>query len=87
MRHSILEQTTRRLNVYMSDIGQMVILPKLLAFLTIEAPRASLRACPIPLEQPGPTLASGEVDLAVGLFANLNAGFRQSILFRERYCA
>ena len=30
-------------------------------------------------------LASGEVDLAVGFFSNLAAGFRQSLLFRERY--
>ncbi|MGA6928401.1 MAG: LysR family transcriptional regulator [Pseudolabrys sp.] len=78
-------QATRRFNVYMSDVGQMVFLPKLLAFLNEEAPNASLRACPIPLEQPGAALASGEVDLAAGFFTNLNAGFRQSILFRERY--
>jgi len=77
--------TARRFNVYMSDVGQMVILPKLLAFLAREAPQASLRACPIPIEDPGAPLASGEVDLAVGFFSNLTAGFRQSLLFRERY--
>ncbi len=77
--------TTRRFNVYLSDVGQMVLLPKLLAFLSREAPQASLRACPIPLEYPGAQLASGEVDLAVGFFSNLTAGFRQSLLFRERY--
>lgn len=78
-------RTTRRFNVYMSDVGQMVFLPKLLEFFGAEAPQASLRVCPIPLEQPGAALASGEVDLAVGFFTNLTAGFRQSILFRERY--
>lgn len=77
--------TARRFNVYMSDVGQMVFLPKLLTFMGDKAPRASLRACPIPLEQPGAALASGEVDLAVGFFTNLTAGFHQSILFRERY--
>ena len=77
--------TARRFNVYLSDVGQMVILPKLLAFLAREAPQASLRACPIPIEDPGAPLASGEVDLAVGFFSNLTAGFRQSLLFRERY--
>ena len=77
--------TTRRFNVYMSDVGQMVFLPKLLAFMNDKAPGASLRACPIPLEHPGAALASGEVDLAVGFFTNLTAGFRQSILFREHY--
>ena len=44
-----------------------------------------MRACPIPLEQPGAALASGEVDLAIGFFTNLAAGFHQSVLFRERY--
>ena len=77
--------TTRRFNVYLSDVGQMVLLPKLLAFLAREAPQASLRACPIPLDDPGAQLASGEVDLAVGFFSNLAAGFHQSLLFRERY--
>jgi DNA-binding transcriptional LysR family regulator len=77
--------TTRRFNVFMSDVGQMVFLPKLLNFLEREAPQASLRAWPIPLDEPGAQLASGEVDLAVGFFSNLTAGFRQSLLFRERY--
>lgn len=77
--------TKRRLNVYLSDVGQMVFLPKLLAFMGKEAPAASLRACPIPLDQPGAALASGEVDLAVGFFTNLTTGFRQSMLFHERY--
>ncbi|HEX4411366.1 MAG TPA: LysR family transcriptional regulator [Xanthobacteraceae bacterium] len=77
--------TTRKFNVYLSDVGQMVFLPKLLALIVDEAPRAALRVCPIPLEQPGAPLASGEVDLAVGFFRNLTAGFRQSMLFRERY--
>ena len=78
-------KSTRRFNVYMSDVGQMVFLPKLLAFMEHEAPAASVRVCPIPLEQPGAPLASGEVDLAIGFFSNLTTGFRQSLLFRERY--
>lgn len=77
--------TARRFNIYLSDVGQMVILPKLLALMEREAPHASLRVCPIPLDEPGAALASGEVDLAVGFFSNLNTGFRQSLLFRERY--
>ncbi len=75
----------RRFNVYISDVGQMVMLPKLLAIIRDEAPETSLRACRIPLDQPGAALASGEVDLAVGFFTNLVTGFRQSPLFRERY--
>jgi DNA-binding transcriptional LysR family regulator len=69
----------------MSDVGQMVLLPRLLAFMKEEAPNASLRACPVPLEEPGGMLASGEVDLAVGYFTTLVGGFRQSVLFQESY--
>src|SRR5262249_24719886 len=80
--------TTRRFTIYANDVGQTVLLPKLLAFLKTEAPGATVRAPPIPLENPGAALVSGDVDAAVGFFDNLTTGFRQSRLFRERYvCA
>ncbi len=77
--------TKRHFNVYLSDVGQMVFLPRLLSFMERETPQARLRVCPIPLDDPGAQLASGEVDLAAGFFRNLGAGFRQSLLFREHY--
>jgi DNA-binding transcriptional LysR family regulator len=76
---------SRRFHLYLSDVGQMVLLPLLLAFLKKEAPAVSVRSVPIPLDSPGAPLSSGEVDLAVGFFTNLTTGFRQSLLFRERY--
>lgn len=80
--------TARQFNIFMSDVGQMVFLPRLLAFLKREAPGATLRSLPVPLDNPAMALASGEVDLAVGFFTNLLTGFQQSLLFRERYvCA
>jgi DNA-binding transcriptional LysR family regulator len=80
--------TTRRFTLYANDVGQMVFLPKLLAFLKKEAPGVTVRTSPIPLENPGAALVSGEVDAAAGFFDNLTTGFRQSLLFRERYvCA
>ena len=77
--------TTRCFSFYMSDVGQMVMLPALLAFLKKEAPRATVRSTPIPLENPGTALSSGDVDLAVGYFNNLTTGFLQSLLFHESY--
>jgi DNA-binding transcriptional LysR family regulator len=80
--------TTRHFSIYANDVGQTVLLPKLLAFLKTKAPGATVRAAPIPLENPGRTLVSGDVDAAVGFFDTLTTGFRQSLLFRERYvCA
>src|SRR5262245_39860030 len=75
--------TTRRFTIYANDVGQTVLLPKLLAFLKTEAPGATVRAPPIPLENPGAALVSGDVDAAVGFFDNLTPGFRHSLLFRE----
>jgi len=78
----------RAINLYLSDVGQMVLLPPLLRLLAKEAPEARIGVKPIPLERPGTALASGEVDLAVGFFANLTSGFHQRSLLRERYvCA
>lgn len=43
---------TRRFNIYLNDVGQMVILPRLLAHLKTEAPGTSVRVYPVPLGQP-----------------------------------
>jgi DNA-binding transcriptional LysR family regulator len=77
--------TKRRFNLYLNDVGQIVFLPRLIAFMNKEAPGVTVRSVPIPLESPGAAMSSGEVDLAVGLFINLTTGFIQSLLFRERY--
>src|SRR5262249_28101173 len=75
----------RCFNLYANDVGQMVLLPRLIGFLRKEAPRASVKALPIPLTNPGAALSSGEVDIAVGIFDNLTTGFHQSFVLRERY--
>jgi DNA-binding transcriptional LysR family regulator len=77
--------TTRRFTYYANDVGQMVSLPRLVAFLKREAPRATIRVASVPLQDPGAALASGEVDIAFGPFDNLITGFRQSLVIRERY--
>lgn len=77
--------SARNFNVYMSDIGQMVFLPKFLAHMKDEAPNTAIRSMPIPLINPGASLGTGEVDVAIGFFENLRAGFRQRLLFREHY--
>lgn len=80
--------TTRRFTYYANDVGQAVTLPALLAWFKKEAPGGTVRVSPVPLEDPGAALASGDVDVAIGPFDNLTTGFHQSLLFRERYvCA
>ncbi|MEI8265838.1 MAG: LysR family transcriptional regulator [Betaproteobacteria bacterium] len=75
----------RSFAMHMSDIGQTVFLPPLLAHIGKAAPGVRLRVSPLPPYQPSALLESGEVDLAVGYFTTLKAGFRQRLLFTERY--
>ena len=77
--------TDRRFCLYLSDVGQTVFLPKLITFLKREAPGATVKSFPIPLQDPGSALSAGGVDLAVGYFNNLTTGFRQRFLFNEKY--
>jgi DNA-binding transcriptional LysR family regulator len=79
------QNTDRVFNLFLSEVGQMVFLPRLLDFLHREAPGAGLRVRPIALADPSAALQSNEVDLAVGFFTTLTAGFHQSLIFRERY--
>lgn len=70
----------------LSDVGEMVFLPKLLARLRREAPGASVRSVAMPPEQTGVAMAAGDIDLAIGYFPDLDsAQFRQQRLFQHYF--
>ena len=75
----------RSFNLYVSDIGQTVLLPRLLSAINDQAPGVTINVRPVPLRDQDAALESGEIDLAVGHFTSLVAGFFQRRLFRERY--
>lgn len=75
----------RTFKLYVSDIGQTVFLPRLLSKLQDVAPSVTINIRPVPLRDQEAALESGEIDLAVGHFTSLVAGFYQRRLFRERY--
>jgi DNA-binding transcriptional LysR family regulator len=77
--------TTRVFSFFMNDIGQTIFLPPLVKFLKQNAPGASARVLPVPLDNPGAAISSGAVDFAAGYFDNLTTGFFQSRVFHERY--
>jgi DNA-binding transcriptional LysR family regulator len=77
--------TRRSFSVYLSQAGQIVFLPRLIKLMQEEAPDARIRVLPMPLDNPGGDLASGEVDLAVGFVKNLVGGFHSALLRREQY--
>lgn len=71
--------------ISMSDIGEMVFLPRLMQALATHAPGVGLAA--VGNAQPDLKLAmsEGRVDLAIGLLPQLQAGFYKRRLFRQRY--
>lgn len=74
----------RNFQFYMTDIGEAVFLPKLLNALAQRAPRVTVKVLRIP-EHGGPALAAGDVDLALGFFPDLKAGFYQQRLYIDEF--
>lgn len=77
-------ESDRMFGLCMTDIGQRVIMPRLLQHLRVSAPgvRIDLRYVS---EHTSRHLESGEVDLAIGFLAKLDAGFFQQQLFTDRF--
>ena len=76
----------RTFKIFMSDVGQMIFMPRLLERITKVAPRVNIHTVQVP--QPkmrDMALESGEVDLAAGYFENFDGSFRQQLLFEESY--
>jgi DNA-binding transcriptional LysR family regulator len=70
----------------MSDIGEMVFLPRLLKFLDQEAPEVRIKTVALSTAELEEALASGEVDLAVGYFPGLEgAAIRRKALYRHSF--
>lgn len=78
--------TTQTFTVAMSDIGELVLVPPLLARLRAVAPRASLRCRSMPPAELAAALENGDVDLAIGYFPDLKAaGLFQQSLFKHPF--
>lgn len=79
------QNSERTFNVIMSDVGQLIYLPPLLARLSSEAPRINLRVRHLPPKVPHLMLESGEVDLAIGAFTEFKSGCLQKRLYQAQY--
>ena len=76
---------TRTFTFYMTDIGEGVFLPKLLSALEQRAPHVTVKVLRIPARGEQEAMAAGEVDIAIGLFPDLKAGFFQQRLYRDEF--
>lgn len=77
---------TGPISLAMSDVGEIVFLPKLLKDLRRLAPQASINAVSLPAAQVAEGLEAGTVDLAMGYFPDLKKNnFFQQVLFTDGF--
>jgi DNA-binding transcriptional LysR family regulator len=70
----------------LSDVGEMVFLPKLLERLRAQAPRAGIRSVSMPPHQIAEGLEKGDIDLSIGYFPDLTRhSFFQQRLFTHHF--
>ncbi|HLW23926.1 MAG TPA: LysR family transcriptional regulator [Steroidobacteraceae bacterium] len=79
-------KSDRTFRIFMSDLGQMVFLPKLLDLIAREAPGVNIQTVQVPpARMRSVALESGDVDLAVGHFEEFEGSIHRQVLFEEHY--
>lgn len=79
-------ESDRTFRLFMTDVGQMVLLPKVLLAVQKEAPGVTIETVQVgSLREREAAMSSGEVDLAVGYFQEFTGPFHCQALFREEY--
>jgi DNA-binding transcriptional LysR family regulator len=74
----------RNFRICMTDISQLVLLPKLMKTLRATAPGIQIEISPLSQET-ATLLESGGADLALGFMPQLEAGFYQQLLFMQSF--
>jgi DNA-binding transcriptional LysR family regulator len=77
--------STRRFTVAMSDVGEMYFLPVLMKTLADKAPGVTVQVVSVSAPSLKEDMASGRIDLAMGLLPQLQAGYFQQALFHQNY--
>jgi len=77
--------STKTFHLAMTDIGEMYFMPPLMTALASLAPHIQINTQRLNAGNLRDDMESGSVDLALGLLPNLQAGFFQRRLFRQRY--
>jgi len=75
-----------KVTIALSDVGEMVFLPRILSRLKSLAPRAMVRSVSPPPGELERRLESGDIDIAIGYFPDLNkSNFVQQRLFDHQF--
>lgn len=77
--------STRSFTIAMTDVGEMYFLPVLIDALAHAAPGVTLQVVSVNQTSLKEDMATGRVDLAMGLLPQLQAGFYQQALFKQKY--
>jgi DNA-binding transcriptional LysR family regulator len=73
--------------IAINDIGQMVIMPLLLASARASAPSVRFETLGASVEEARQMLVEGRIDLAVGSWGSMGNGFHEQRLFTETFVA
>lgn len=76
--------SSRRFRLCITDISEVVLMPRLITHLQSVAPGVSVETETINADT-GIRLSAGTVDLAIGFMPQLEAGFFQQVLFEQRF--
>jgi DNA-binding transcriptional LysR family regulator len=77
--------STRSFTLAMNDVGEMYFLPVLIDALRQSAPGVTLQVVSVAQSSLREDMAAGRIDLALGLLPQLQTGFFQQALFRQKY--
>jgi len=77
--------SSRSLRVYMTDVGETVLLPTLMTYLEKHSPSIRLETAQLPAADLPLRMESGEIDIAVGYLPQLPEKIRRARLFEEHY--
>lgn len=79
-----IEKLERTFRISMSDYSEMIILPKLMSYLSQHTPSVSLEIIPPSLRKPQEELESGQFELLIGN-QDVGGGTYQQSLFEDRF--
>jgi len=78
-------KSKRTFKIAASEVGHMMVFPRLIKILDETAPNIKLTAIPLGLHSLIDQLETGETDMAFGSYPKLYAGVHERILYREHY--
>ena len=81
------QSSHRHWRLSLSDLGEILFLPRLTAALRGESPQASLSNVSVDASQVAAALEARDIDMAIGILKPQHRGIRSQLLFRERYMA